>query len=92
VLATHTRVIFRLPSCETAFRPPHWLVTCAVAAFPPAVPYPLLGENTLVLSDLLVIAPDEDGTPCLMCRSAAAPGMDVRRCLRNSCMIRQFCC
>ena len=34
----------------------------------PAVPYPLLGENTLVLSDVLCVAPNERGQPCLMCR------------------------
>ncbi|PSC68160.1 E set domain-containing [Micractinium conductrix] len=34
------------------------------------VPYPLLGENTLVLSDVLCVAPNEEGTPCLMCRAA----------------------
>lgn len=37
-----------------------------------AVPYPLLGENTLVLSDLLCVGPNEDGRPCLMCRRVAA--------------------
>lgn len=36
----------------------------------PSVPYPLLGENTLALSDVCVIAPNEDGVPCLMCRAA----------------------
>ena len=35
-----------------------------------AVPYPLLGENTLVLSDVLCVAPNSDGVPCLICRSA----------------------
>ncbi|EFN59959.1 hypothetical protein CHLNCDRAFT_133057 [Chlorella variabilis] len=30
------------------------------------LPYPLLGENTLVLSDLLCVGPNEDGRPCLM--------------------------
>jgi hypothetical protein len=34
------------------------------------VPYPLLGENTLVLSDVCCITPNEDGVPCLMCRAA----------------------
>ena len=32
------------------------------------VPYPLLGENTLVLSDVLCVAPNEDGFLCLYCR------------------------
>lgn len=32
------------------------------------VPYPLLGENTLVLSDVLCISPNESGTLCLYCR------------------------
>lgn len=32
------------------------------------VPYPLLGENTLVLSDLLCVCPDERGRLCLFCR------------------------
>ena len=32
------------------------------------VPYPLLGENTLVLSDNLCVAPNEDGLLCLYCR------------------------
>ena len=32
------------------------------------VPYPLLGENTLVLSDVLCVAPNEDGQPVLYCR------------------------
>ena len=35
-----------------------------------AVPYPLLGENTLALSDVCVITLNEDGVPCLMCRAA----------------------
>ena len=34
------------------------------------VPYPLLGENTLVLSDSMVLAKDEKGTLALMFRSA----------------------
>lgn len=34
------------------------------------VPYPLLGENTLVLSDVLCIAPNERGVPSLICRAA----------------------
>ncbi|KAL4447568.1 hypothetical protein ABPG75_004787 [Micractinium tetrahymenae] len=34
------------------------------------VPYPLLGENTLVLSDVLCIAPNEHGVPSLICRVA----------------------
>jgi hypothetical protein len=34
------------------------------------VPYPLLGENTLVLSDLLCVCPNERGQPCLMARTA----------------------
>ncbi len=33
------------------------------------VPYPLLGENTLVLSDSMVFAKDEKGNPALMFRS-----------------------
>lgn len=32
------------------------------------VPYPLLGENTLVLSDSLCVAPNEDGELTLVCR------------------------
>jgi hypothetical protein len=36
------------------------------------VPYPLLGENTLVLSDLLCLGPNDKGQPCLMCRSAGS--------------------
>ncbi|KAL4517172.1 hypothetical protein Ndes2437B_g06780 [Nannochloris sp. 'desiccata'] len=32
------------------------------------VPYPLLGENTLVLSDVLCISPNEDGELVLCCR------------------------
>lgn len=32
------------------------------------VPYPLLGENTLVLSDVLCVCPDELGRLCLFCR------------------------
>lgn len=32
------------------------------------VPYPLLGENTLVLSDVLCVAPNKEGTLCLYCR------------------------
>lgn len=34
------------------------------------VPYPLLGENTLVLSDVLCVAPNQDGHPCLIARAA----------------------
>lgn len=34
------------------------------------VPYPLLGENTLVLSDVLCVAPNEEGNLCLYCRVA----------------------
>lgn len=32
------------------------------------VPYPLLGENTLVISDSLVLAPGPDGNPRLQVR------------------------
>jgi Inward rectifier potassium channel C-terminal domain len=32
------------------------------------VPYPLLGENTLVLSDVLCVSPNEDGELVLYCR------------------------
>jgi hypothetical protein len=32
------------------------------------VPYPILGENTLVLSDVLCISPNEDGELVLYCR------------------------
>ena len=32
------------------------------------VPYPLLGENTLVLSDSCILAPDDQGDLCLMFR------------------------
>ena len=32
------------------------------------VPYPLLGENTLVISDSLVLSPGEDGKPRLQVR------------------------
>ena len=32
------------------------------------VPYPLLGENTLVLSDNLCVGPNEHGKLCLFCR------------------------
>ena len=32
------------------------------------VPYPLLGENTFVLSDVVILAPDEDGKLALMVR------------------------
>ena len=35
------------------------------------VPYPLLGENTLVLSDSMVLAKDEKGNLALMFRSAS---------------------
>ena len=34
------------------------------------VPYPLLGENTLVLSDVLCLAHDKRGRLCLTCRCA----------------------
>lgn len=36
------------------------------------VPYPLLGENTMVLSDSMILAPDEQGRLALMFRCAAA--------------------
>lgn len=32
------------------------------------VPYPLLGSNTLVLSDAMVLSPDENGDLALMFR------------------------
>lgn len=32
------------------------------------VPYPLLGENTLVISDSLVLSPGENGKPQLQVR------------------------
>ena len=32
------------------------------------VPYPLLGENTLVLSDVLCVAPNAQGRLALFCR------------------------
>lgn len=50
--------------------PPSALSQLVVNRAKRTVPYPLLGENTLVLSDVCVIAPDEDGVPCLMCRAA----------------------
>ena len=44
------------------------------------VPYPLLGENTLVLSDSLVLAKDENGDLALMFRSAShASCLDQKR-------------
>jgi hypothetical protein len=49
-----------------------WLA-CLPCPLDPAVPYPLLGENTLVLSDVLCVAPNERGQPCLMCRQAVLP-------------------
>ena len=36
------------------------------------VPYPLLGENTLVLSDSCILAPDDEGNLSLMFRQALA--------------------
>ena len=33
------------------------------------VPYPLLGENTLCLSDSCILAPDDEGNMALMFRS-----------------------
>lgn len=35
-----------------------------------SVPYPLLGDNTLVLSDVLCLAPNKRGQLCLTCRVA----------------------
>lgn len=49
------------------------------------VPYPLLGENTLVLSDSMVLAKDEKGNLALMFRSAFHPGkVKVSLLLHNS--------
>lgn len=36
------------------------------------VPYPLLGENTMVLSDSMILAPDERGRLALMFRCLPA--------------------
>ena len=36
------------------------------------VPYPILGENTMVLSDTLCVAPNDKGELCLTCRCAGA--------------------
>lgn len=56
---------------ETSHFTSHAFISCS-SAHPsvPAVPYPLLGENTLVLSDVCVIALNQEGVPCLMCRAA----------------------
>lgn len=48
--------------------PPDQLSQLVVNRAKRTVPYPLLGENTLVLSDLLCVAPNEDGQLCLMAR------------------------
>ena len=43
------------------------------------VPYPLLGENTLVLSDTCILAPDDEGNMALMFRCAAVrPTLQTR--------------
>jgi len=60
-----TEAVLVLPS---AYCPPPTL--CLGMARPSAVPYPLLGENTLVLSDVVCVAPNEQGHPCLMVRQA----------------------
>ena len=46
------------------------------------VPYPLLGENTLVLSDSMVLAKDEKGNLALMFRSAS---QDLKCCHSLEC-------
>ncbi len=42
------------------------------------VPYPLLGENTLVLSDVLCLSPNKAGQLCLTCRCASTPLQSLR--------------
>lgn len=48
--------------------PPSQLSQLVVNRAKRTVPYPLLGDNTLVLSDCLCIAPDDRGRLCLFAR------------------------
>jgi hypothetical protein len=50
--------------------PPSQLSKMVVGKALRCVPYPLLGENTLVLSDSMTLAPDENGKLSLMFRCA----------------------
>ncbi|GAB4816589.1 hypothetical protein N2152v2_003635 [Parachlorella kessleri] len=50
--------------------PPSELSRLVVNRAKRTVPYPLLGENTLVLSDVLCLAPNKAGQLCLTCRVA----------------------
>jgi hypothetical protein len=47
------------------------------------VPYPLLGENTMVLSDVLCVCETKDGNLCLTCRWVTAK--------RGLCMLPILC-
>jgi hypothetical protein len=57
--------------------PPSQLSRVVVSKALRCVPYPLLGENTLVLSDSLILSPDEDGNLSLMFRHAPQPSSPV---------------
>lgn len=54
------------------------------------VPYPLLGENTMVLSDSMILAPDEQGRLSLMFRCCPASSCTSHSHL-PSCHL-QHCC
>lgn len=45
------------------------------------VPYPLLGENTLCISDSLVLASDEKGNLALLFRSGATSFAHISICI-----------
>ncbi len=48
--------------------PPAQLSRLVAAKALRTVPYPLLGENTLVISDSIILAPDDTGRLALMVR------------------------
>lgn len=48
--------------------PPAQLSRLVAAKALRTVPYPLLGENTLVISDSIVLAPDDNGQLALLVR------------------------
>ncbi len=50
--------------------PPAQLSRLVAAKALRTVPYPLLGENTLVISDSVILAPDDTGQLALMVRCA----------------------
>lgn len=68
--------------------PPAALSRLVAAKALRTVPYPLLGENTLVISDSLVLAPDDHGRLALLFRQGVYPAPTLVACLMGQARLR----